>query len=122
MAHQNRVATVQTALNNNGAQLNVDGHMGPKTAAALKAFQKQHKLKVTGKAGRRDVESVGCVAASRMSRCAGHQRSVAPVAFATAATTFSLAASISASVSVRSRGWNTTSIASDFLPDGRRSP
>jgi len=49
MAHQNRVATVQTALNNNGAQLNVDGHMGPKTVAALKAFQKPHHLKASGK-------------------------------------------------------------------------
>jgi peptidoglycan hydrolase-like protein with peptidoglycan-binding domain len=49
MAHQNRVATVQTALNNNGAQLDVDGHMGPKTVAALKTFQTQHHLKVTGK-------------------------------------------------------------------------
>ena len=59
MAHQNRVATVQTALNNNGAQLNVDGHMGPKTAAALKAFQKQHKLKVTGKADGATLKALG---------------------------------------------------------------
>jgi peptidoglycan hydrolase-like protein with peptidoglycan-binding domain len=49
MTHQGRVANVQTALNSSGAQLNVDGHMGPKTVAALKAFQKQHNLKVTGK-------------------------------------------------------------------------
>jgi peptidoglycan hydrolase-like protein with peptidoglycan-binding domain len=53
------VATVQTALNNNGAQLNVDGHMGPKTAAALKAFQKQHKLKVTGKADGATLKALG---------------------------------------------------------------
>jgi len=59
VAHQNRVATVQTALNNNGAQLNVDGHMGPKTAAALKAFQKQHKLKVTGKADGATLKALG---------------------------------------------------------------
>jgi peptidoglycan hydrolase-like protein with peptidoglycan-binding domain len=49
VAHQSRAATLQTALNNNGAQLNVDGHMGPKTVAALKAFQKQQHLKATGK-------------------------------------------------------------------------
>ena len=49
VAHQNRVVAVQTALNHNGAQLDVDGHMGPKTAAALKTFQTQHHLKVTGK-------------------------------------------------------------------------
>ena len=47
---------------------------------------------------------------------------MAPVAFTTAAITFWQAASISASVSVRSRGWNTTSIASDFLPSGSLSP
>src|SRR4051812_36492138 len=49
-------------------------------------------------------------------------RSVAPVAFATAATTFWQAASISASVRVRSRGWNVTSTASDVLPSGSLSP
>src|SRR4051794_24414615 len=50
------------------------------------------------------------------------QRRTAPVAFATAATTFCPAISISASVSVRSRGWNTTSMASDFFPSGSFSP
>jgi hypothetical protein len=49
-------------------------------------------------------------------------RSIAPVAFTTAAITFCPAASISASVNVRSRGWNTTSIASDFLPADSFSP
>lgn len=49
-------------------------------------------------------------------------RSTAPVAFATAATTFAAAASISGSVSVRSRGWNVTSTPSDFLPASIRSP
>jgi hypothetical protein len=81
-------------------------------------------------ARQRDRQGSECVVSSRRhaapAACGrarpGHQRSVAPVAFATAATTFSLAASISASLSVRSRGWNTTSIASEILPDGRRSP
>ena len=47
---QNRVKTIQTALNNNGEQLNVDGKLGPKTVAALKDFQQKHGLKVTGHA------------------------------------------------------------------------
>ena len=36
---QQRIAKVQMALNANGAQLDVDGKVGSKTAAALKAFQ-----------------------------------------------------------------------------------
>jgi hypothetical protein len=55
----NHAAAVQTALNNNGAQLDVDGHMGPKTVAALKAFQKQHNLKVTGKLDRATAKALG---------------------------------------------------------------
>ncbi len=55
----NHVAAVQTALNSNGAQLDVDGHMGPKTVAALKVFQKQHHLKVTGKLDRATAKALG---------------------------------------------------------------
>jgi len=43
-----RVERLQTALNTNGAQLTVDGKMGPKTSAALMDFQKAHGLKPTG--------------------------------------------------------------------------
>jgi peptidoglycan hydrolase-like protein with peptidoglycan-binding domain len=46
---QQRVAKVQMALNNNGAQLEVDGKMGPKTMAALKSYQSAHNLKATGR-------------------------------------------------------------------------
>ena len=46
---QQRVAKAQMALNSNGAQLDVDGKMGPKTVAALKSFQSAHRLKATGK-------------------------------------------------------------------------
>jgi peptidoglycan hydrolase-like protein with peptidoglycan-binding domain len=46
---QQKVAKVQTALNANGATLTVDGKWGPKTSAALKAFQASHGLKATGK-------------------------------------------------------------------------
>ena len=41
-AAQQRVAKVQTALNANGAQLDVDGKMGAKTRDALKAYQSAH--------------------------------------------------------------------------------
>jgi len=48
MTHTQRVERLQTALNANGAQLTVDGKMGPKTRAALTAFQQSHGLKATG--------------------------------------------------------------------------
>ena len=41
-AAQQRVAKIQTALNANGAQLDVDGKMGARTVAALKAYQSAH--------------------------------------------------------------------------------
>ncbi|HEY6336414.1 MAG TPA: peptidoglycan-binding domain-containing protein [Alphaproteobacteria bacterium] len=42
------VKSAQEALNKNGANLAVDGKMGPKTRAAVKSFQQGHGLKVTG--------------------------------------------------------------------------
>ena len=47
---QQKVAKVQMALNTNGAAppLTVDGKWGPRTGAALKAFQAAHGLKATG--------------------------------------------------------------------------
>jgi hypothetical protein len=51
-----------------------------------------------------------------------HPRSVAPVFFETSATILEIAASISASVSVRSRGCSLTLIAIDFAPSGRPLP
>ena len=44
-----KVRTLQDALNSKGAKLKVDGMMGKKTRTALKAFQKENGLKVTGK-------------------------------------------------------------------------
>ncbi|MCF8043422.1 MAG: peptidoglycan-binding protein [Desulfarculaceae bacterium] len=44
-----KVRMLQDTLNSKGAKLKVDGIMGKKTRMALKAFQKQNGLKVTGK-------------------------------------------------------------------------
>ena len=48
MSHNQHVDALQTALNSNGAKLKVDGRMGAKTSAALKAYQKSHNLRPTG--------------------------------------------------------------------------
>ena len=48
MNRTQRIEKLQTALNANGAQLTVDGKMGPKTTAALSTFQQAHGLKATG--------------------------------------------------------------------------
>ena len=42
---------LQTLLNKYGAKLTVDGHVGDKTIAAIKAFQKANKLTADGIAG-----------------------------------------------------------------------
>lgn len=50
--HPNAVMWMQDALNHvDNAGLAVDGHFGPKTLAAVKAFQKKHGLEVTGFVG-----------------------------------------------------------------------
>jgi HK97 family phage prohead protease len=46
-----RVSDLQTRLNALGAHLKVDGIFGPKTLAAVKAFQRAHGLKVDGLVG-----------------------------------------------------------------------
>lgn len=56
---QQRVAKVQMALNANGAQLDVDGKPGPKTVAALKAYQSGHGLKPTGKMNAATAKALG---------------------------------------------------------------
>lgn len=56
---QQHVAKIQMALDANGAQLQVDGRMGPKTAAALKAYQGSHNLKATGKADSATLKALG---------------------------------------------------------------
>ena len=58
-AAQQRVAKVQTALNANGAQLDVDGRMGAKTRDALKAYQSAHHLRPTGQPDAATLKSLG---------------------------------------------------------------
>lgn len=48
MMSRQRVEAIQTALKSNGEQVEPDGVWGPKTIAALRDFQKQKGLKVTG--------------------------------------------------------------------------
>lgn len=43
-----RVEEIQAALQGAGVKVDTDGIWGPKTTAAVKAFQKDHNLKVTG--------------------------------------------------------------------------
>ncbi len=46
---QTHIKQIQTALNELGAELTVDGHIGKATVAAVKDFQTEHHLKATGK-------------------------------------------------------------------------
>lgn len=48
MMSRQRVEAIQTALKSNGEQVEPDGVWGPKTVAAVRDFQKQQGLKVTG--------------------------------------------------------------------------
>jgi peptidoglycan hydrolase-like protein with peptidoglycan-binding domain len=59
MSHHDLIAAVQTALNSNGATLTADGRDGPKTHAALRTYQKAHKLKVTGRPDPATLQALG---------------------------------------------------------------
>ena len=58
-AQQQHAAQLQTALNANGAHLEVDGKMGPGTRAALKSYQAEHHLKATGKPDAATLKALG---------------------------------------------------------------
>lgn len=45
------VVALQQQLNANGAHLTVDGSFGPLTAAAIRSYQRSHRLSVDGIAG-----------------------------------------------------------------------
>lgn len=51
MQHSLYIQQMQKWLNAWGYKVDVDDYYGPKTAAAVKAFQKDHKLEVDGKVG-----------------------------------------------------------------------
>ena len=59
VARHRFVERIQTALNGAGATLTVDGRWGPKTTAAMRAFQQQHNLKVTGRPDKETLEALG---------------------------------------------------------------
>jgi peptidoglycan hydrolase-like protein with peptidoglycan-binding domain len=52
------VKAIQAALNQNGAQLNVDGRWGPKTRSALMDFQQKNGLKATGHADKATLDKL----------------------------------------------------------------
>jgi len=58
-AAQQRIAKIQMALNANGAQLDVDGKLGPATRDALKSFQSAHGLKATGRSDAATLRALG---------------------------------------------------------------
>jgi N-acetyl-anhydromuramyl-L-alanine amidase AmpD len=51
---------VQARLNAGGAGLDVDGVTGPKTRAALRRFQRNHKLPATGRVDAKTGAALGC--------------------------------------------------------------
>jgi peptidoglycan DL-endopeptidase CwlO len=53
-----RIEELQAALQSNGAQLATDGVWGPKTVAALREFQKEKRLKVTGQLDRQTAKEL----------------------------------------------------------------
>lgn len=53
------VKALQGALNTHGAKLKVDGKMGKLTREAIKKFQKDNGLKVTGYANKKTREKLG---------------------------------------------------------------
>jgi hypothetical protein len=48
LANQQSIVDLQQALNKNGAKIKVDGKMGPETRGALRQYQQQNNLRVTG--------------------------------------------------------------------------
>jgi len=64
MAHKKvvgnaHVKAIQAALDKAGAKLKADGVMGPRTKAALKAYQSKKGLKATGTANKATLKSLG---------------------------------------------------------------
>jgi peptidoglycan hydrolase-like protein with peptidoglycan-binding domain len=54
-----KTMALQTALNNNGATLTVDGVYGKKTASAVSGYQKSKGMKPTGRADAKTLGALG---------------------------------------------------------------
>lgn len=54
-----RIEALQTALDNGGENVPIDGYIGPKTVAAVKDYQQKHNLKATGRFDRATVKALG---------------------------------------------------------------
>ena len=107
---KNDVATVQTLLNKKGAKLTVDGSCGPKTIAAITAYQKQ-VMKMAKPDGRVDVG--GATIKSLQSGAAA--ATPAPAAAAPKATTPAPAASTSAAKISASVGQGGKNVKADVV-------
>ena len=59
MTPKEKTAALQTALNNNGAKLPVDGVYGKKTSSAIAAYQKSKGMKATGRADAKTLAALG---------------------------------------------------------------
>ncbi len=54
-----RVKQIQSALDQKGQHVAVDGHWGKQTASAIRKFQKQNGLKATGRADPQTMQKLG---------------------------------------------------------------
>lgn len=54
-----RIEAVQRMLNQHGAKLKVDGHLGPMTRKALKKYQGDNGLKATGRLDKMTMDKLG---------------------------------------------------------------
>ena len=54
-----KVKQIQSALDQKGQHLTVDGRWGKQTAAAVRSFQKQNGLKATGRADSQTMQKLG---------------------------------------------------------------
>ena len=54
-----RVKSIQSALDQKGQHVTVDGKWGKQTAAAIRSFQKENGLKATGRADHQTMQKLG---------------------------------------------------------------
>ena len=59
MSPKEKTMALQTALNNGGAKVTVDGVYGKKTASAVAAYQKSKGMKATGRADAKTMAAMG---------------------------------------------------------------